>query len=213
MNSTLPPIRDRFALMVAELIKSPEEIRSGLSLQAVALIHSALGIAGEIGELQDPLVRYRFLAPDNVGNETRDNFLEEAGDFMFYVIDLRRVFMFDERPDLSHHRMPPSFNPVEAVGDVVDAVKRIAIYNKAYTFDDLEPVCLRLLELELWLTHELDSAGLSMDMAMQTVLWKLREGPNARYPQGYSDQAAQDRADKQAAIVTTGSGTCGCGTH
>ena len=192
--------------MVAELIKSPDEIYAGLAPRSLALIHSALGIAGEIGELQKPLDRFRF---GEIDNETRDNLLEEAGDFMFYVIDLRRVFMFDVRPDITFYRLPANFRPVEAVGDVVDAVKRIAIYNKAYSFDELEPVCLRLLELELWLTHELDTNGLSMERAMKAVLWKLREGPNARYPLGYSDQAAQERADKQA-TETCADSACGC---
>ena len=99
MSTTLPAIRDRFETMVVALIKKPEEILATVDLRKLALVHSTLGIAGEIGELQEPLELLR----DNPEDETaKQNLLEEVGDFMFYVLDLRQVFglaTLGEMPD------------------------------------------------------------------------------------------------------------------
>lgn len=206
MSTTLPAIRDRFETMVVALIKKPEEILATVDLRKLALVHSTLGIAGEIGELQEPLELLR----DNPEDETaKQNLLEEVGDFMFYVLDLRQVFGFIVRPDITLYTLPAGYNPVKEVGDVVDVVKRLFAYNAKMVLEAYNSTERKLARLELWLTHEVDSHGLSMERAMKEVLWKLREGPNARYPLGYSDQAAQDRADKQA-TETCSDSACGC---
>lgn len=196
----MPPIRDRFESMVARLIKSPESLLASAIPFHMALIHSALGIAGELGELQEPLDKFSY---DGGTPEHRLNFIEEAGDFLFYVIDLRRNFRFDTRPDLRAYTVEPCFSAVTTVGNVVDTVKRIVVYGKAYTREELQPTEDDLALLELWLDHELSRIGSSLDAAMRTVLLKLCEGPNARYPEGYNDAAANARRDK-----ATGPATC-----
>lgn len=194
MNQQLPT-RDRFEKMVADLIKPADVLLGGLQPKGMALIHSGLGIAGELGELSPTLKR---LIHDGGDDETRENLLEESGDFLFYVIDLRRIFDFNLRPSLVGLTLSPEYDPVEAVGRIVDTVKRIAIYNTAEEKLNLGRVELDLADLELWLDHEMNCAGVGgIEEAMTAVLWKLREGPNARYPDGYSDEAAQARRDKQ----------------
>lgn len=92
------------------------------------LLHAALGLAGEVGELVDTIKKHVFYdQPLNV-----KNLLEESGDIEFYHTALRQAIGFDRS----------------------DALQ--------YNIDKL----------------------------------------NTRYPTGYSDEAAKERADKQPAQYT-----------
>lgn len=75
-------------------------------------------------------------------------------------------------------------------GELVDAVKRHAIYTKDI---DRENVIEELGDLEFYMEGVRQSLGISREETLEYNYHKLM---NKRYPNGYSDKAAQERADK-----------------
>ena len=73
------------AKMVKTLIKPGKAIHTTLSTPQLELVHDALGIAGEAGELVDAIKKYVIY------NKELDieNVIEELGDLEFYMQDLR----------------------------------------------------------------------------------------------------------------------------
>ena len=75
-------------------------------------------------------------------------------------------------------------------GELLDAVKKQAIYGKPL---DLENVIEELGDLEFYMQGLRDGLGITRDEVLLANIAKL----SRRYPQAsYSNQAAQDRADK-----------------
>lgn len=75
-------------------------------------------------------------------------------------------------------------------GELVDAVKKAAIYRKKL---DLQNVIEELGDLEFYMEGLRQGLALSREECLEANIEKLR----VRYGNTYSDQAAQDRADKQ----------------
>lgn len=109
---------------VAERVKSPQEIIETMTPAKVDLLHAAIGISGEAGELLDAVKKHVIYNKDL----DVDNVIEELGDLEFYIEALRQ---------------------------------RI---------------------------------GVDRSVVLASNVSKLLK----RYPTGYTDQAAKDRADKQA---------------
>jgi hypothetical protein len=124
--------QDEYGLMVEGLVKPGAAILASLDATKVDLIHAAVGIAGEAGELLDQIKKHV------VYNKELDvvNVIEELGDLEFYMEQLRRRLLLTRA------------------------------------------MCLA---------------------ANHTKLMKKR------YPNGYSDQAAQERADKLPNYISTNS--------
>ena len=79
-----------YGLMVATLLKNPELIKHELSAKSANLLHVAVGIAGEAGEILE-------LAKKVVINSHQPNpekFLAELGDIEFYLEAMRQHFGF-----------------------------------------------------------------------------------------------------------------------
>lgn len=74
-------------------------------------------------------------------------------------------------------------------GELVDAIKKYTIYSKPL---DTANVIEELGDLEWYMQGLRKALGLSRTTVLQYNIDKL----NKRYPQKYTDQAAQDRADK-----------------
>ncbi len=77
---------------VRDLIKSPEAILAQLTPSAVNLLHMAIGLAGEGGEMLDAAKKHAIYGQplstitDKVTGQTlEDNIKEEAGDALFYI--------------------------------------------------------------------------------------------------------------------------------
>ena len=115
-------IDEEHSVLVDALVKPPQEILMKISADKIDLVHAALGIAGEAGEL-------------------------------------------------------------------VDAIKKHAIYN---TELDLENVIEELGDLEFYMEQLRSRLGIHRSATLEANIMKLR----IRYAQGYSDSAAQERADK-----------------
>jgi NTP pyrophosphatase (non-canonical NTP hydrolase) len=74
-------------------------------------------------------------------------------------------------------------------GELLDAVKKHVVYNKAL---DVENVIEELGDIEFYLQGVRANLGITREETLEHNLVKLRK----RYAAGYSDKAAQERADK-----------------
>ncbi|HET8688585.1 MAG TPA: nucleoside triphosphate pyrophosphohydrolase family protein [Methanosarcina sp.] len=80
-------------------------------------------------------------------------------------------------------------------GELLDAVKKYVIYNKPI---DRVNVVEELGDLEFYMEGIRQGLGITREETIEANIYKLAKGPKARYKGGkYSDQAAQNRADKQ----------------
>ena len=71
--------------MVARLIKPGESILESMSPEGMNLLHMAVGVSGEAGELIDAVKKHAvYNKPID-----RDNIIEELGDLEFYMEGLR----------------------------------------------------------------------------------------------------------------------------
>lgn len=76
----------KFESMVAALVKSGENIISDLTPESAHLIHMAIGVSGEAGELLDAVKKASIYAKPI----DRENVIEELGDLEFYMEGLRQ---------------------------------------------------------------------------------------------------------------------------
>lgn len=76
-----------YSEFVAALIKPPEELLKSLSPEQMNLIHMAMGISGEAGELLDTIKKFAIY------NKPLDmtNIIEELGDLMFYIEGIKNA--------------------------------------------------------------------------------------------------------------------------
>jgi NTP pyrophosphatase (non-canonical NTP hydrolase) len=75
-------------------------------------------------------------------------------------------------------------------GEILDTVKKTAIYRKDI---DIENIIEELGDLEFFMEGLRQVLGLNRDYILSQNMSKLKK----RYARGYSNQQAQDRADKQ----------------
>lgn len=74
-----------YGSMVRNLTKSGEDILAGLTAEKVDLLHMAIGIAGEAGELLDAIKKHVIYGKPM----DRANLIEELGDLEFYLNGIR----------------------------------------------------------------------------------------------------------------------------
>jgi NTP pyrophosphatase (non-canonical NTP hydrolase)/ribosomal protein L21E len=74
-------------------------------------------------------------------------------------------------------------------GELLDAVKKYVVYNKAA---DIENIIEELGDLEFYMEGIRQNFGITRQQTIDANITKL----GVRYAQGYSDKAAQERADK-----------------
>lgn len=93
--------------------------------------------------------------------------------------------MTPEKADLIHLAMLISGE----AGEILDAIKKHVIYNKPLDIENLDEECGDIL---FGITALLSRIGRSEDGCKSRNVEKLMK----RYATGYSDRAAQERADK-----------------
>jgi len=170
-------IADQHNKMIARLIKPGEDIFNNLDTTKVRLIHSALGIAGEV-----------FEALHALELDDAENFLEEVGDIYFYMGDLQSLVSWN---GIDHK----TFDTVEEASSlVVDTIKKYTIYGREFNDSMCRDIILGLDHLDGWLQEKLEAFGFDKNDALQHNIDKLSK----RYSTGsYSDKQAKERADKQ----------------
>lgn len=75
-------------------------------------------------------------------------------------------------------------------GELIDAIKKHVVYNKEL---DFENVIEELGDLEFYMEGLRQGLGITREQTLAANVAKL----GVRYAQGYSDKAAQVRADKE----------------
>jgi NTP pyrophosphatase (non-canonical NTP hydrolase) len=177
--------------LVLRLKKPGDLILSQMSPAKADLEHMAIGVAGEASELLDAIsVSYSGQEFD------RENLVEEFGDLEFFLEGTRQRLGI-EREVASSVVAPPYF-PFGvagflsiAAGRLLDAVKRWTIYNKPLDLDDVK---LQLASIEAYMEILRQSLGITREETLEHNIAKL----SVRYSKmSYSDQQAQDRADKR----------------
>lgn len=181
--------------LVAALVKKPQDILDTLSIYTVDLWHGATGVAGESGELLEAI-----LFPPSEGIDVV-NLREELGDLFFYMEQIvQRSGIVLDWDALHEQARNNIISPDAAIqhaasiavhgSQVLDTVKKAALYNKALDVElltnQLSALAVSMLTLGLMF-------GLSRGECLNANIIKLSK----RYSSlSYSDQQAQDRADK-----------------
>jgi phosphoribosyl-ATP pyrophosphohydrolase len=176
--------------MVKKLFKT-----SGMHPEYEGLMHAAIGISGEVGEIT--------LA---IKNNDISNLVEEFGDMEFYIVALIQVADISDDELLEANRIvtlssPSSFAssfPLLAIvaADILDTAKRCWVYG-----NDLDDKKQKLVMDLAKLIYCIDV--IYEDYAFK--VWEIRKsnmdkliGPKGRYRDlVYTDAAATARADKQ----------------
>ena len=80
-------LQDYYDMFTARLAKTPEQLVSELSAFKLELNHYALGIGGEVGELQDGIKKHTIYNKEL----DVDNIIEELGDIEWFAANIRRM--------------------------------------------------------------------------------------------------------------------------
>ena len=88
-----------YSQFVAALIKPPEELLKSLSPEQMNLIHMAMGVSGEAGELLDSIKKFAIY------NKPLDviNIIEELGDLLFYIEGIKNALHITEKEILNYN--------------------------------------------------------------------------------------------------------------
>lgn len=151
------------------------------SLRAVRLLHGIIGIAGEVGELEE--------------HTSRENFIEECGDILWYTSitldSLNLTFKDLQLPETASTSLINS-SISETASTVVDIFKRHSFYSQPLNQEGLVSSLSKLIQIlqsKLVFVYEA-----TLEEAMQGNYEKLNK---KRYKNGFSTQAAAERADKK----------------
>jgi NTP pyrophosphatase (non-canonical NTP hydrolase) len=184
--------------MVKQLAKSGEDIIKDMTPGAMHLLHMAVGISGESGELLEAI-----LDVESFQHVDEENVKEELGDMEFYLEGYRQeiqVLREDtityQDEDFSHHGISflgatLDFARLSAAsGKLLDDTKKMAIYAKSL---DIDLAIKHLKEVELYLESIRQHFGILYEETIDHNIDKL----GIRYKgHNYSNEQAQNRADK-----------------
>lgn len=180
-----------FSDHVSVLVKPPLDIIQSLSPTKVDLWHGATGLILELVELFAAIVVH----------EDQENVDEELGDIMFYLEQieqrLARMGIFTP-PRTSIHSSPNMLNFLVCGGDLCDLIKKYVVYDKdlssAVDVVVLSYALARALSdfKEMLILFITENSERTPDEIRHLNYLKLKK----RYPAGYTDKAASDRADK-----------------
>lgn len=182
-------------VMVKALAKPGETIAKELTAVTADLWHAATGVAGETSEILEAAAAVSKDSPLD-----RENMIEELGDMEFYIEQARQNIGLSRADTMPGFVKTGASVMVSAVvlaiagGKFLDLVKKAVVYQKAI---EKSAFVKALSEVEAGMESLRMATNITYDQTIAGNIYKLAEGPNARYKDGYSDQAAQDRADKQ----------------
>lgn len=174
-----------YSQFVASRFKNPGETLAGLTPRSAAMLHAAVGIVGEVIELFQ--------------SDTMKNTLEELGDIVFYCEAMGQLvgYKHPEQLDMLDADSAAGIATVnkavamllEAAGDMLDTIKKHAIYGKVL---DVPRVHIQLQVVLTQVAVVGEANAYYVDGIKRLNVKKLTQ----RYPAGYTDAAAQARADK-----------------
>ncbi len=190
--------------MVSVLAKSGDTIADELTGENAHLLHMAVGISGEIGEILEAFHEAELYNTNKLDTE---NVIEELGDLEFYLEGLRQglgftreyvvggihcVLLCRSDTDINMSRgLWYSVNLSIYSSQLLDLIKKTVVYQKEVDLDSIYLILSKIesiIELIRW-NMNLDYSDIIQ--ANIAKLGKRYEGFK------YSDSAAQTRADKQ----------------
>lgn len=146
------------------------------------LIHAALGMAGELGEI--------LTSTDD------DNLVEELGDYLWYFC----LFMFATNADIEDYEFESLFiedlevDFVNYTATIVDQVKRHVYYHTDFNRVKLEEALRHVLKCVSMYASE---CSVSINKIMELNIKKLM----VRYPDQYCSRRAVERDTKKESKV------------
>jgi hypothetical protein len=181
-----------YEIMVSELRKDPHVILAELTAQKCDMMHAAIGLTGEAGEICLAVVAMvtRSAPLDIV------NIVEELGDMEFYANQLMLVTGLAAHQCLPVTVIQPTTVIESAMrisasaGRVADTVKRHVIYNRPLCVGDVQEGITCLLTDMGRLAR---AVNVTLDECKLANMAKLAK----RYPNySYTDARAHERLDK-----------------
>lgn len=176
-----------YIAFVQSRAKPGADILATMTAEKAHLLHMAVGISGEAAEF--------FSATQTLDTV---NQREEAGDILFYITGATLALPSWNDSDWHEARSIRRLNKhsgsfvhdalVMAAGDFLDLVKKYTVYNKPFDEPAIKEALIEVLY------QLIQYYGDVMDLLMADNVSKLTK----RYATGYSDKAAQERADKPA---------------
>lgn len=160
----------KYAEFVEGKKKSGQAILDSLTPQRASIAHMLAGVQDELMELSAAIDKQ-----DTV------NVREEVGDLLFYLVGLALDYDLEIYPE-AHD------NPV-ALEDLITLVKRDIYYEKETDINLVQ----RLISNVIYDFHNIiEGAGWTVEEILQENMDKL----DKRYAKGYSNESANERADK-----------------
>lgn len=192
-QDAIPEVPEAYADMVRTLAKSGGDILTTLTPADTHILHMAVGLSGEAAELLQAFAVSTWSGMDL----DRDNCVEELGDLEFFLQGLRDGAGLErQEPNLDGIDWSAGESALHAVaalvvktGDLLDLIKKKVIYRKP-----VEPqlIAMCLQPVEYCLQRIRQHIGVEWVEILAGNQRKLAK----RYAEGYSDTAAQVRADK-----------------
>lgn len=174
---------------VGSLAKPGQDILSSLTPEKCHLLHMAIGAEGEVNEL--------------INNTGLDNIIEECGDLEFfltgmYINTTEFGVGWNSNRILSHHVLPlynsqdvleHAYSMSDKTNEMLDLIMKHAIRNKPLDTVKISEILRRL-------QYDLATIYKYLNVTRAEVLEANKKKLDKRYKDGYSDKAAQERADK-----------------
>ena len=142
---------------------------------AISRLHAAVGMVGEIRELRD--------------TAGAKNTIEELGDFLFYLQAYANTLEFAEWLNLTSDKITIEELDI-AAHTLLDLAKKETIYCRAFDAPKAGQITAQLWAL-------VDAyAELATGLFVGEIMYENQAKLEERFPDGYSNAAAQARADK-----------------
>lgn len=171
------------AELVSRLRKPGTSILAGSSSTSLDALHMAVGICGECIELDQAILK-----------DDESNIAEEIGDLLFFIVGLSQALSLIPVAAGTYYdgvfAGPLMARLIAAGGDVLDLVKRFAIYENAQPMN--EKLAILLSYLQILLADVASDYGLTLAQCKESNISKLTK----RYGRIYSNEAANARTDK-----------------
>lgn len=189
----LENLNNEYTAMVTALAKPGDQLLAELTPEGAHLLHMTVGLIGEVSELSLAFGDLYY----NKAQYDRPNVIEELGDIEFYIEGLRQGLHIER--DVTSVLIPS--DRVGSVmyltwllgtmaGDVLDLVKKHAVYNKLISITKLTELLSRI---EAVLAYIRNTIVVSREMVLEGNMSKL----GVRYGSGkYENHHAQERLDK-----------------
>jgi hypothetical protein len=184
-----------FNEMVAALVKPGQDILSSLTPQDCELLHYAVGISGEVGELLAAVLAHQTGYHRDIDDI---NCLEECGDILFFLSAMSqnlRISIPKQQTNLLDFDLLTGTAMLSVwSAELLDTIKKHVIYRKALDVDAVHSLLIAIDSFIDPIIHKIGDGIWNRETAIKGNIEKLSVRYNGLK---YSNEAAQNRADKQ----------------